>query len=277
MNWKKHIVGTWSWKRPFYSLGFVYIAMMLFVVIFADRLIFIPPPPGYSEHTPDVQKIRTASGKSMAFFHLKAQPGMPTLLYSHGNAEDISMSMELYQAWRARGLGILTYDYPGYGLSEGRATEESCEETIQSAWDHLVGSGIKPSSIIIVGRSVGSGPSVWLAAKEKPAGLALISPFTSTFAVGIPLPFGIFPCDRFPNLKRIKNYSNPLLTIHGTNDEVIPYSHSLKLMAACPAKDKVHHPITPGGHNDLFMLAGTEIVDQVTDFALRISPRIPTK
>lgn len=53
--------------------------------------------------------------------------------------------------------------------------------------------------IVIAGRSVGTGPSVWLAERHTSAGLILLAPFTSAFSVRIPTP--ILPRDRFPNLK----------------------------------------------------------------------------
>jgi abhydrolase domain-containing protein 17 len=267
MIWKKLLVGTWSWKRPFYSLAFVYTCMAIFAVGFGDRLIFMPPAAGYSEKHPQLEKALAPSGNEIVFIHLRAQAGMPTILYSHGNAEDISGSMEIYQAWRAGGIGVVAYDYPGYGRSTGTPNEKSCEEAIQTIWNYLLAEKIQPASIVIVGRSVGSGPSTWLAVKENPGGLALIAPFTSTYRVAIPLPFPIFPGDRFPNKTRIREYNGPLLIIHGTKDEVIPYKHGLELMEASPSKEKTHHPIPGAGHNDLFLVAGQEIVDLVEAFA----------
>jgi len=160
---------------------------------------------------------------------------MPTLLYSHGNAEDLAQTDSLYKELHARGLGVPAYDYRGYGLSTGTPNEDSCQRAIQAAWNHLTDSGIPASSLIITGRSVGSGPSVWLASREKPCGLILISPFRSAFTAAIPTPFSIFPGDRFPNMNRIRSMNHPLLLIHGEDDRVINASHGRALFAASPS------------------------------------------
>jgi len=52
MKWKQILIGTWSWKRPFISLATVYALLALVAVLFADRIIFIPPPSSYThDHT----------------------------------------------------------------------------------------------------------------------------------------------------------------------------------------------------------------------------------
>lgn len=269
MNWKKLLIGTWSWKRPFQSLLAVYLLLAMVAVFFADRLIFIPPESSYGPDAPGLLRLKTSEGEEIAALHLPAREGMPTLLYSHGNAEDLGQAIDLYQAWGGMGLGVLAYDYPGYGLSTGRATERSCERAIQAAWDHLMKSGVAAGSVVVVSRSVGGGPGVWLASRGKPAGMVLIAPFTSTFAVAFPVP--LFPCDRFPNLKRVRDIDVPLLVFHGEHDEVIAPSHGRALVAASPAAVKAFHLIENAGHNDLFEVAGDQIIRETAEFAIRVT------
>jgi len=272
MNWKKILIGKWSWKRPIYSLASVYGLLLLVSCTLTDRILFIPPAASYTESYPDLDFVKTAKNESIAFVHLPAGKGMPTILYSHGNAEDLAQSSLLYEGFHALGLGVFAYDYPGYGLSTGTPNEDSCQRAIQSSWNHLKNIGVPASSIVVVGRSVGSGPSVWLASREKPSSLILISPFKSVFTTAFPTPFPLFPGDRFPNLKRIRKINTPLLVIHGENDEVIPFSHGKKLFEASPASTKEFLPIPIAGHNDLFNLASKDIITKVAEFALKQSP-----
>lgn len=271
MDWKRILIGKWSWKRPFISLASIYGLLSLTACFMADRMIFVPQVSSYTASYPKLGFVKTPENESIAYVHLPAAKGLPTLLYSHGNAEDIAQSDVLYEELNARGLGVFAYDYPGYGLATGTPTEDSCQRAIQASWDHLIGSGIPASSIIIVGRSVGSGPAVWLASHEKPAGLALISPFRSAFTAAIPTPFSIFPGDRFPNMRRIKAMDQPLLIIHGEEDHVINVSHGKKLFAASPASDKTLKLIPNAGHNDLFNIAGDDIVILLDEFAKRVA------
>lgn len=271
MNWRRILIGRWSWKRPFISIAVIYLMLVLVALFMADRLIFIPPPTSYSSNLPGLTRVSTTCGENIAMTHLPARPGMPTLLYSHGNAEDLAHSSDLYDAWHASGLGVVAYDYPGYGHSSGTPGEKSVERAIETVWHHLRDSGVPASSIVIVGRSVGSGPAVWLASRHRAAGLVLISPFTSTFAVGIPTPFPILPGDRFPNLRRVRSLDLPLLVIHGENDEVIPATHGRQLVEASAAKDKTYHLVRGARHNDLFAVTGGDLIQLVSDFSREVA------
>jgi abhydrolase domain-containing protein 17 len=269
IGWKQILIGKWSWKRPFISLASIYLLLGIIAVFFADRVIFIPPPASYSTDYAGLQFLKTSEGESIAYIHLPAAEGKPTLLYSHGNAEDLADSQPIYDELHAYGLGVLAYDYPGYGVSTGTANEESTQRAIMACWKHLTASGIPDSSIIITGRSVGSGPSVWLASQTEPAGLILISPFKSAFTTAFDLPFPLFPRDRFPNLERIRTFDRPLLVIHGEHDEVIPVSHGRALVDACPSADRKFLGIPEAGHNDLFEIGAGEIFPAVFGFAER--------
>jgi hypothetical protein len=269
MNWKRVLIGEWNWKRPIKSVVWIYLILCFIAVFFADRILFIPPVSSYGADLDGLFQLRTEEGEGIASIYYPAPEGMPTLLYSHGNAEDLGQALELYQTWRGMGFGVMAYDYPGYGESAGTPSEASCKRAIHTAWKHLRGLGVPAKSIVIVGRSVGGGPSTWLAAGEKPAGLVLIAPFTSVFRVAFPFP--LFPRDRFQNLKLICEMDTPLLVIHGENDEVIPVSHGRTLVSASAAVDKVFISISDAGHNDLFEVAGDEIVGKVGDFARRVA------
>lgn len=266
MNWKRLLIGKWSWKRPFISLGAVYLLLAIFAVSCADRILFVPPASSYEATLSGLEILETPEEESIAFLYIPPAPGKKTLLFSHGNAEDMGNYLAWFQQLRAKGLGIAAYDYPGYGQSTGKPTEASCERAISAAWRRLMEKGGKPEDTIIMGRSVGSGPSVWLASREKDvAGMILLSPFKSAFTTATHIP--IFPGDRFPNLKRIKNIDLPLLVIHGTEDRVIKASHGEALVEASPATEKTYHPIEGAGHNDIFQQAGDEVIELIVDFA----------
>lgn len=244
-----------------------YAALALFACTLADRMIFMPPPPGYAPGAKALVRFETTAGESISALHFPAPPGRPTLIYSHGNAEDIGHSLPLYQAFHRAGLGVIAYDYPGYGHSTGRPTEKSTERAIEAAWRYLTDDlAIPPSDIVIVGRSVGSGPSVWLDQQVEARALVLISPFTSAFAVRPPA-HRLLPGDRFPNLARIRHSRTPLLVIHGEADRIIPASHGRALLDASAAGKKRHLVIPAAGHNDLFHAAHDEMVEAIASFA----------
>lgn len=248
-NWSKYVIGKWSWKRPFYSLLSIYLLLLVAVIFFANQMIFFPPAERYSEDLDDFQYLENDKGQQVAVIHKKAKAGMPTLLWSHGNAEDISTAQTYLDSLHDHGFGVLAYDYPGYGLSEGKPSEAGCNLNILAAWKHLTETlAIPEKNIIIIGQSVGSGPSVWQAERHEPAGMVLISPLMSINRVAFKI--NPFPFDRFPNIKRIANVKCPLLVIHGDQDQQIDQSHG-KAIYEKHTGEKFFYNAEGIGHNDI--------------------------
>jgi len=132
-------------------------------------------------------------GYSIPAFFLRRKGAKVTILFSHGNAEDLGM-MHSRMKEMAVSLccNILAYDYTGYGLSipsTCKPSEAMCYRNIDAAYNHLTNvMKIPPSEIILYGRSLGSGPSCYLAKKtadegNSVGGLILHSPFLSIYRI----------------------------------------------------------------------------------------------
>lgn len=271
--WRRLFFGRWSWKRPFYFLAFLYLALSTFGYFFADSLIFQPPKSSYSLAPPFLQ-IESPAGKQIAAYYREPSPGMPVILWSHGNAETLGTVQFILEDLHQRGYGALSYDYPGYGLTVGKPTEEGCYDAIIAAYQFLIETQQHhPKEIILLGHSVGSGPTCWLASKFEHAAVILISPFTSTFRVMTR--FGILPFDRFPNLKRITKFDSPLLIIHGSRDRVIPHRHGKTLFDRSQSEEKTFLSIDDAGHNDLFSISSKEIFSAISQHVSQL-PHLPS-
>lgn len=275
INWQGVLWGKWSWWRPLRLILLVYVGLFLVAVFFLDHLLFLPPAPSYGEDLRALVHFDTSATETIGAVYFPADEGMPTLLFSHGNAEDLGHSMELFEAWHDRGLGVLAYDYPGYGRSSGRPSVKGCERAIAGAWKFLQDMEVAPSECVVVSRSVGGGPGLWLAAQHEPAGVVLISCFTSVYQVKFPVP--LFPNEPFPNQKRLQMILAPLLVIHGERDRVIPISHGRRLYERSPSADKRLWEIPDAGHNDLFFVAGDSIADAVAEFAIKVTEKSATR
>lgn len=230
-----------------------------------DRVIFQPPPQRASIPGCFRLELPEEAGHIGARY-LPAPEGGFTLLYSHGNAEDLASAAYRISAYRAEGYGILAYDYEGYGESTGSPSESAAYRDIERCWQFLtVEKQIPPESIVIYGRSVGTGPAVWLATRHRALALVLEAPFTSAFAVA-----GLdwLPGDRFPNLDRIGRIGRPLLVIHGDRDQVIPQRHGRKLADAAAAP-KSFCNVEGAGHNDILLVAGQEYWNNLREFLTR--------
>ncbi len=243
----------------------IYAALSVIVLFFADRLIFHPPAPSYSIKDGGFKTLKTQGG-TIAAYEIVAQPGQPTLLWSHGNAVDIGqLKKRLQIIHQQTGFGILAYDYPGYGASSGKPSEKKCNHSINAAYHYLTEErNINAKKLILIGQSVGSGPTCWLAARNEHAGVILISPFLSTFRTVTRI--SLFFNDRFKNFAEIKKISSPLLVIHGDQDRVIPFTHGRKLYELSPSRDKHFAHIKGAGHNDLFRKEKKHIITLIKDF-----------
>ena len=251
MNWKKLIIGEWSWKRPFYTVAWVYLLLAVFAFFFADKLIFQPPGTPYPLDQTHFT-ILPDDEETIAIYHRPARPGMPTILWSHGNAQNLGTLHRVLDDLANRGYGALSYDYPGYGFSSGKPSEKGCYRAIESTYQHaLTTLETPPTNLILVGQSVGSGPTCWLAARQEHHSVVLLSPFLSAFRTVTHIP--LFLGDRFPNVKNITKFSTPLLIVHGEEDQVIPFKQGEQLFNISPSKEKKFIPIPGAGHNDLFL------------------------
>ena len=260
-----------GWKYSAYRivrlLAISYTTLVLFACTMADRMIFMPPELSYS--LSDDGAVQFGENKEFAGFYFPpARAQVPTLLWAHGNAEDAGNTRFLAQLFHAEGFGVMIYDYPGYGLSEGQPNESGTYRSADAAFDFLVKEkGQSPKDIVLLGQSVGGGPSTYLAEKGDARGLILVSPFKSAFRVVTKVK--LLPWDRFDNWKRMKNVEIPLLVIHGDVDEVVPYSHGLALYERHQGK-KTFLRLEGIGHNDLWGNAGDRVVAKIVKFVREV-------
>ena len=246
-----------------------YAVLLVIALFFSDALIFQPPPRTYRDG-PEILKLKDASGATVAATYLPNPGATYTILFSHGNAGDIGDFEPDFRKLHDMGFAVLSYDYPGYGLSDGKPSEAGAYRAIDAAYAHLTKTmNVPAGSIIVMGHSLGGGVATDLAAREKVGGLILQSTFTSAFRVLTN--YRILPFDKFNNIAKIGNVTCPILIAHGTNDEVIAYHHGQELFAAA------HNPVTfhsaPGaGHDVLMDLNGKAYEKAVIDFAKTLGP-----
>lgn len=257
------LIGEFSWKRFLRSVIFIYVSLVLYIYFFADGLIFKPPAASYDDDE-FLLKIPTSQGKLLAARYFPHPDAEYTILYSHGNAEDLGLILPVLLELNHLGFSVFAYDYQGYGHSDGKTSERGTYADITAAYDYLTETlGVEPEQLIVHGRSVGGGPSVYLAEQKPVAGLILESTFTKAFRVILPFP--ILPFEKFPNRDRIDTVNCPVLIIHGTEDSTIPFSHSYQLFDA--AQDpKQHLPIKGADHDDILWIGEQTYLNAIQNF-----------
>jgi hypothetical protein len=155
------------------------------------------------------------------------------LIYFGGNAEEVSWLASTggqYAGW-----SLLMLNYRGYGRSEGKPGEAALFADALQIYDYAL-SRAQGGRVAVMGRSLGSGVAVYLAAQRPVKGVILVSPYDSieSVAKGIYpyLPIGLMLKHRFDSLSRVPQIKVPLMCLVGSADSVIQRPHSERLFAA---------------------------------------------
>lgn len=232
---------------------------------FADRLIFVPPAPSYGADLDGLHRVESSTGDTIAARFVETPGAEVTVLFAHGNAEDLGHGV--FHAGRYAGLdvSVVTFDYPGYGLSTGRPSEEGAYAAADAVYRHLVSErGVSPETIVAHGRSLGGAVIVDLASRERVGGVVIESSFVSAYRVMTSVP--LVPFDQFSNLAKLPAVEAPVLVIHGERDAVIAPWHGRRLFEAVPEGRRFSLWVERAGHNDLAAVAGDDYWRALEDF-----------
>ena len=218
--------------------------------------------------------LATPDGERLIAWYGVPEKGQPTLFYLHGNAGALVDRAERVRLYRAQGYGVFLLSYRGFSGSTGTPTERSIIADALMAYDKLASFTPPDSKIVIYGESLGTGVAVQVAARRKPAGVILESPFSSIADVGAHL-YPLLPVywllkDRFDSIRYIHDVKAPLLVLHGEGDQLVPPDLGKKLYAAAPGP-KQGFFIAGATHYTLYEHGAFE---KVRDFLSRFgSPR----
>lgn len=214
--------------------------------------------------------VSGADGLALGAWYAPAKPGLPTLLYCHGNAGTLGGRDERVLPYLRRGYGVLLVAYRGYGGNPGTPTEAGLYADARAHLDWLLAQGVPAASIVLYGESLGAAVAVQLATERRVGALVLEAPFASivlSARARYPLfAFDWLIADKFASIDKIDRVQAPLFIIHGTRDRVTPMRFGRLLF------DKAKEPKTGiwpegAGHNDLLSFG---MVEAVTGFLQRL-------
>jgi pimeloyl-ACP methyl ester carboxylesterase len=256
--------------------GYVVLTGLLW--LFQHRLAFPAPraplPDPHRAGLPDAEpfSLQLADGTRLAGWYLPPRAAgsrFPALLWLYGNSETIATIAPVLREFRPPHAAVLVVDYPGYGASEGRASEPGLYEAAERAYDALAARpGIDASRVFVYGRSLGSAVASHVATTRAPAGLVLESPFTSARDMAR-RHYALFPGAllrvQLDNLTTISRVRCPVLVFHGTADRLVPALMGRRVAAAAPGP--VEFVLIEGaGHNDGYMLGGRAYREKLWQF-----------
>lgn len=238
-----------------------YVAVLL-VLLFLENALLYPAPKypdgdwtaAYLPHE-DVF-FQSADGARLHGWLVEHPQPRAVVMYCHGNGDCVGyLGPYLQQLRDQQRVTIFAFDYRGYGRSEGSPSEAGILADAHAAQMWLAArTKLKPSEIVLMGRSLGGGVSMDLAVKNGARGLILQNTPTSMPDAAARLywfvPVHLLMKNRYDSLSKIAKYSGPLLMSHGTMDDLVPYELGRKLFEAAPHANKRFFAIEGGGHND---------------------------
>jgi len=199
------------------------------------------------------------------------------ILFSHGNADDIGQCAK-YCQWLCDRLkcDLLTYDYVNYGHSSPGTTSQSNMKTaIEAVYQHVTADlNVPVDRLYIMGKSLGSAPSVYLCSRPYVdfSGLILVSPLASGFRVlfdasgvydSISNAMDTVFC---PSIQMISLVRKPIFIIHGLEDSVVNVRNANDLQNRA-SRQSLYPPLfLEAGHNDMETKHPDVVVKEISRF-----------
>jgi fermentation-respiration switch protein FrsA (DUF1100 family) len=209
---------------------------------------FNPPPEDFFLPAKDGQRLH-------AWFFAAATNSpraRVVVLFCHGNGGNITSRPGYYKAILETGVSLLTFDYRGYGQSEGSASEEGTYLDAQGAYTWLRQKGYAPENIVVWGESLGGAIATETAVREKVGALAIQSSFTSIADIGSEffpwLPVRLINRIKYDTFSKLPKLACPVLIMHSRVDGTVRYQHGERNFAAAH-EPKIFCELL-GDHND---------------------------
>jgi uncharacterized protein len=249
---------TWSITRAV----LVAYLLVLLAMAFVETWLVYPIPPmdhrnwEFARRQNEEVSFAAEDGTKLCGWFALQPNSKRAVLYCHGNGEDISDNGNLLEDLRRElDASVFVFDYRGYGRSEGQPTEAGCIADGLAAQRWLADRmGVKPSDVVVMGRSLGGGVAVAIAAEQGAQALVLDSTFsrmTDAAAYHYPwLPVRFLMRNRYDSVTRIQKYPGPVYQSHGSADTIVPIELARKLFAAVPSQVKRFREFPGRNHNE---------------------------
>jgi len=175
------------------------------------------------------------------------------VLYFHGNMRNVERYAYCVTHFTRNNYEVWMIDYPGFGKSTGERSEQIMYDDADQLYK-MARTRVSKDSIIIYGKSIGTGVASHLAARSNCKRVILETPYCSIDALFKHYAF-IYPVSwmttyHFPSEECFKNINDPITIFHGTDDGTIPFSQAKRLMKVAKPRDELV-AIKDGGHNNL--------------------------
>lgn len=248
-------------KKIAFSLALLYVGLLSMLMLLERFLVY--PAPSKTQGDWNAQSygaqdvsFQSADGTKLHGWYFEHPTPRAHVLFCHGNGEHVGyLGQEMLEMAEHFRISIFAFDYRGYGKSEGKPFEQGVIEDSIAAQQWLADqANIKPTDIVLHGRSLGGGVAVNLAGNVGARALIAERTFHSMVAIGAGqypfLPVRWVMRNRYPSVEHIQKFDGTLLQLHGDADTLVPIESAEQLFAACPSVKKSFIKVPGMGHGD---------------------------
>jgi hypothetical protein len=237
-------------------------------IFFPDRTVLATPD--HVQLPYEDAWIETADGFQIHGWHVPHPDPTGLMVFSHGNAGNISHRLDNVKRLHDIGLSVLIYDYRGYGRSQGTISEQGLYLDAEAAYGFAGRAAARDGlKLIVFGRSLGGVAAVHMAATGDCAGVILESTFSNLgdmARIHFPLPLIHKQLTHhFDSISKIQHVTTPLLFFHGDRDTIVPIELGRKLFEAA-AQPKEFVTLRGAGHNDTYLVQESLYFDKIAAF-----------
>ena len=232
-------------KLVLYVLVGGYLVACLALYLLQDRLIFHPRalPADYVYEWGEEVAVPVADGVDLSTVWVRKPDARGVVIYFHGNVGDNNRGRYQARAVLEQPYDVVVVDYRGFGKSGGAIhSDDQLLADVQAVYDR-VAAQYPEERIHLLGYSLGSGMAAYLAARNAPAHLTLVAPYTSlvdmknlwfSWAPDFLLRY------RLDTEGLLAEVTCPVDIYHGTADRLIPYEMTERLARLAPDNVAVH-------------------------------------
>jgi len=194
--------------------------------------------------------------------------------YFHGNGGPLPAFYSEISYIHTLGYNVFSFDYPGYGLSDGWPSDTNISHFSDAFFEHMQKEkNIFQDNLILRGYSIGSAVATQFAHAHPDAysSLILISPLSSRYGVakekiGFPIQTLFFRKNTFDTSSKVKDIQKPTLIIHGDQDTLLPITHGKEIFQNSASPQKAFLTLSGAGHNFSRNTYGEPLAENITNF-----------
>lgn len=183
--------------------------------------------------------FESESGNTIHAWEISPNSG-PTkklMYFLHGNAAHLVYQFRLATPFVSKGFTVFIIDYSGFGFSEGKATRKNVLKDGNAGLNYFLNLHPDHEELVIYGQSLGGHLSAVVALQHEGMYDALVmeGAFSSHKDIAghhVPVMGWLFTREMYSAKKSLKELQGPVMIVHSTEDQVIPYAHGLKLYEA---------------------------------------------